>query len=365
MFKKPLFILFSLATMFSQAQEKTTEAYYWSMPFRESPYIQIKGVNPMSAEQAKSTNHYRLVYDESNRLVEYSFRVGDQLKDPSHHWYTEPGFIMAPKTIITWQGNKEIRAYYNAAGKRISVGSVWEEIVQYNNKGQRVFLVYNNEEGQPAENHNGVYHYLWSHHDKNSVVESRFNADGKPVATRDRFEYLTVRLNYNDEGWLSLIEHLDPDGFKLKPDSSGAAQNKFTYDPCGNFIEWRVMDVNGNTVIGTTGVAFENQFYDVKGRLVNAKFFDAEGEQIALPWGPYSRKQVYDEFGNNVRDVFLDKHGNKANSKLGVAETTTRWSEDGVRLLEKKTMWTKTANWKTFRGEGWQDVSIFIIKTTR
>ena len=87
------------------AQVKKSE-YFWSMPFRESPYQQTKGINPMTAEEAQTFNHYRLDYDQNQRLTQITFGIGDKLKDPSHHWYTEPSFIHAPMTKIFWHRNK-------------------------------------------------------------------------------------------------------------------------------------------------------------------------------------------------------------------------------------------------------------------
>lgn len=317
----------------TQVFASTKYEYYWSMPFRESPFQQIKGINPMSAEKAQGTNHYKLTY-ENDKLVEYSFQLGGSLKSPEQHWYTEPGFIVAPKTKVIWGENKEIRQYFDAANKRVAIDGVWEEVISYDNQGRRIAMKYFDDEGNPAENINGVHHYQWQSHNKLSVVETRFNKAGNPTPTRPRFEYLTVRLNFNDRGWLQKIEHLDATNLQLTADSAGAAQNTFKYDKQGNFIEWRVMDVNGKTVVGTTGIAFENQFYNDMGQLTHAKFYNVNGEQIPLPWGPYSRKQIYDEFGNSVQDLFLDKAGLLMTSNLDIAKIETSWSQDGVRLLE-------------------------------
>ena len=179
------------------------------MPFRESPYQQIKGINPMSEEEAKLRNHYRLSYDEDGRLSEYSFQLNDNLKNPGPHWYTEPGFIVAAKTKVLWKGKQEIRHYFDLANKRVSVDGVWEEVITYNAQGHRSSMKYFDEQGKAAENQNGVHHYSWKNHDALSVVESRYNKDGKATPTRDRFEYLTVKLNFNTQGWLVRIEHID------------------------------------------------------------------------------------------------------------------------------------------------------------
>ena len=317
--------------VFSQVQQSE---YFWSMPFRESPYQQTKGINPMSASEAQTINHYRLDYDQSQRLTQITFGIGNKLKDPSHHWYTEPSFIHAPMTKIFWQSNQEERQYFDVTGSRIQVGKVWRSVYRYDTAGNRISLHYYDREGKPVDNEVGIHRYAWNSHADTSVVERRYNTLDEPQVTRERFEYLTVKLNFNQQERLTLIQHFAEDEQTLLPDSAGAAQNSFTHDRNGNFIEWRVLDEKGKTVIGTTGVAYENQFYDDRGWLSYALFYDAEGKPIPLPWGPYSRKQLYDKHGNNVRDIFLDQDGKRTSSTFGVGEIVSTWDETGTRLLE-------------------------------
>ena len=50
--------------------------YYSSIPLRESPYPDFKGIVRLSEEEALSRNHYRFEYDDKFRLKNVSFWLG-------------------------------------------------------------------------------------------------------------------------------------------------------------------------------------------------------------------------------------------------------------------------------------------------
>jgi len=320
-------LLFSLCT---HANDHYRTEYYRALPFKETPYPKLRGVYQMSAEEAETNNHYAFYFDKQNRLSKVTFGIGNTLKNPEDYWYTEPDALMAPVTTISFEENRETHHFFNVNGMPVYVGDVFKQVFYYDKK-VRTRMEFQDRAGEVVNNQNNVSYYTWTTLENGDVIENRYNTEGELQPTRPRFEYETVKLSFNSDGLLALIQNIDPKTQQLRTDSTGAAQNSFLYNEFGNFIKWVVMNEKGEAVIGTSGVAYENQFYQ-QAKLTHAYFYDGDGKRLALPWGPYSRKQEYDNHGNSVADIFLDIDDKIVVSEYGIAQINRKYIKNGQYL---------------------------------
>ena len=106
-----------LALAVSQGASAETIKYYRNLVFRESPIEDYRGRYEIDAETAKDVIHFRFRYDDKNRLVEVSRRVGNTLTESDGSF---PGFFWwAPKVEIDYAAGKEIRWFSDAAEQRV------------------------------------------------------------------------------------------------------------------------------------------------------------------------------------------------------------------------------------------------------
>ena len=75
------------------AQETYRTEYFSTVPFRETPFADMIGINPLSQKEASERNHYRFEYDRAGRVIKAGFYLGDKLRDLNHtanHFFLSP-----------------------------------------------------------------------------------------------------------------------------------------------------------------------------------------------------------------------------------------------------------------------------------
>ena len=85
----------------------------------------------------------------------------------------------------------------------------------------------------------GIYEYLWEQQIDGSVIENRINRSGEPVALRPGFEFYSIRLYYEHNGVLALMQNIDSVG-NLVENRTGVAQDKLHFDKKGRWLGWTV-----------------------------------------------------------------------------------------------------------------------------
>ena len=289
--------------------------YYASIVFRETPYAKMEGLIRLVPQQVKRRAHYRFVYDKEERIVEVSFMQGDSYKSPNHT--VDEYQFPSPIIRTAYETGKEIKTFYNRFGKQISVrGGVYREVFEYDERGNRQTMLFENERGDPVENDWGVARYAWTLQDDGPVIERRFNLAGEPQPLRPWFPFHTVRLLYDPNGYISLMQNIDDDG-NLVENDTGVAQDKIEFDSKGRWLGWRVLDKQGNLVEGNgpnvaRGINTPNEF----GYEAAIRFEDRYGNPLRNAHGFWGSKRFYDGFGNLTQTVFVDSLGDPGPNEI-------------------------------------------------
>jgi len=93
--------------IFIFAQIYATHKYYKHLVFRETPYAPTKGRNPISEEMAMKENHFKLTYDDADRLVKIEYRIGEQLISPGRIALMGAMYDVAPSVHIKYYQSHE------------------------------------------------------------------------------------------------------------------------------------------------------------------------------------------------------------------------------------------------------------------
>lgn len=331
---------------------------YASIVFRETPYARQKGMIKLTSEQAQVRSHYQFTFDQHERIIEISFKQGDVFKAPNH---TADAYQYPATTVRTqYQGNEEIKTFYNRFETQIAVrGDVFEEVYELDSLGNRKVMYYRNKSGERIENEWGVAQYTWELQNDGSVIEQRFDLSGDPQPLRPGFPFYRIRLHYDSNGYISLMQNIDEQG-NLIENETGVAQDKIEFDGLGRWLGWKVLDKNGAITEGNgpnvaRGINTPNEF----GYETAIRFEDRDGHAKRNSYGFWGSKRFYDQHGNYERTYFTDSLGNPAPNEItGYTYAIYEWDATGqvrtsTQLLDvnKKPVAHKTRGYSSVKFE--------------
>lgn len=322
---------FALSTIeTANAAEAYTE-YCAGIVFRETPYADIRCTRPLVQEEIKHTKHFELEHDSIGRLTEVRHMQSGELRAFSDR------FVRAPRIVIHYEGNQEIRRFFNEWGDRTLVsGNVYETRFTLDAEGRRTELKFYDLNGKPIDNDFSISRYTWKTLENGQVIEHRYNVTGAPVRNRPGFGYMVTRFAYDTNGLLTRMYNLGVDGKELTPDDAGIAMTKISYDNNRQFIQWLNLDMQGNPKRGMSGIA---EIKYVPSRYSSeqiATFNDADGSPQLTRWGAHKVAYDFDQFGNPVNRLHYGKNGELVQSSSGIAQIRSIWTEDGAYLLSEK-----------------------------
>ncbi|WP_430966800.1 hypothetical protein [Spongiimicrobium sp. 2-473A-2-J] len=314
--------------------------YYTSLVFRETPYAQQKGLVKLSAVQAKKRGHYRITRDSKAHIVEIAFMQGEHYKTPNH----TTGYYQFPAPVVRtkYEGNTEIKSFYNHLNTQISVrGQVYLEVYELDSLGNRKHLYFLDKNGSEIENEWGVAAYHWQLQDDGSVIEKREDLQGKPQPLRPYFLFYTTRLHYDPQGYISLMQNVDADG-NLVENSTGVAQDKLEFDHQGRWLGWKVLDKEGRLTEGNgPNVAKGINTPDEFGYETAIRYEDRHGNPKRNDHGFWGSRRFYDDFGNLSRSYFTDSIGNPApNVVSGYTYAIYTWDTKGMKRVSTQLLGT-------------------------
>lgn len=321
-----------LLSLSLNAQEAYRTEYFSTVPFRETPFADMIGINPLSQEEASGRNHYRFEYDRAGRLIKAGFYLGDQLRDLNH---TANHFFLSPQIRFSYESGQEKRRYFDKHGNAITVrGDVFEEVYDLDEQGRRVRLRFKNEKGAWIQNAWNIAEYKWDIRPDGRVFEERFNEKEEMVSIRPGFHFYRIRFHYDHRGMLALMQNIDEHG-NLVENDSGAAQDKIEYDERGNVIAWNVLDKHDQLTRGNSpDVARGVMTYDEHGYEIGIRHEDEKGKLIINAYGFCMSKTEFDRFGNMKARTFLgvDKKA-EPHQVAGYTHLEMKWSKDGLNRL--------------------------------
>lgn len=307
-------------------------AYYASLPLRESPYPKYQGIVPLSENEAMARNHYRFEYDSRNRPVSVSFWHQNMLIAPNH---TANYFFQAAIQRIAYKPGKEIVTFYDRFNNPMTLtGGVVREVYTLNERGKRTSLHFEDANGNKVENRWGIAHYEWEVQRDGSVVENRYGLNGEAKSLRPGFPFNRIRLYYEPNGMLALMQNIDED-LKLVNNETGVAQDRLQFDEEGKWYGWNVLDASnqlkeGNGPNVAKGINIPDEF----GYETSVRYEDRSGNARKGSYGFWRGLRSYDAYGNYDITWFEDQFGKPAlNDQTQFCYADYTWDAEGLNLL--------------------------------
>jgi hypothetical protein len=311
-----------------QSKEKSADSgidYYRQLRFSETPYDPITGNHKITAEEARTVNHYRFSYDNESRLISVEYMRGNELLRGSS--------TDAARIRISYDGNKEIHHFFDHRGEPTKRAGVFTSVYELDDNGSRKGLQFLDKEGNPTENRNGIAWYEWQVLLTGQVKENRYNLYGKETVLNEFCPFYELRFSYDDNGWVTDMANYQGDTmYNCTVENCGdigVSFFAFEYNDVGDLTSFAVRSLTGQLSNLYWGWArFENK-YDQNGYIIERTMFDQDDEPLSGMEVPVTQT-VYNEHGSVVERKNMDINRNLINHpNSGVSIVKYAYNESG------------------------------------
>lgn len=326
---------FLMSSIYLQAQTSTS---FNHLVFRETPFSKTEGRIPLNSKETQHVNHFKLSYNASNQLTLIEYKYQNNLIDLKRSGILDGKRALAPKTVISYHENTEIRLFFNIDNKPTKNGmGVFKEVYTYNEKGQRIGLKYYDENDKPINNSWNIFEYTWEHLKNNTVLEKRKDVKGIYVTMRPYYKFHTVLYHFDENGILISMKNVNSK-MELINDDTGIAIDKATYDKDNNLTGFQFFNADHKPTVGSfLGSAGGFATYDDHGNCVKYATVNLDGNYInSKRSGNAYSKYTFDSFGNlKERKNYNTK--NEILKRNGFTSVAYTYKSDDPLLLEKTT----------------------------
>jgi|WetSurSiteA1Bulk_404760.scaffolds.fasta_scaffold00427_4 hypothetical protein len=304
--------------------------YYRNLLFSETSYDVERGSHPLTAEEAKNINSYKLTYDSIGRLVSVEFVRNDVLLDYS-------SMREAAKIAYEYTEGKQIKRFFNKDNKQIKVdGGVYTYEYTLDTAGQRAGLKFYDSLGTPVENRNKIHSYVWAKLADGMIKENRYNLANEETIMSEFCPFYELRFTYNDQGYVTRMANYQGDSlYNCTAENCGdigVSYFAFETTPQGDVTSFTVKNTAGHLSNLYWGWAKRLNKLDENGYVLESEVYDQDDELVGGKMIPITQN-VYDEHGALVKSVNLDKNRIVTNNPGdGVAVTEYKYDDQGHRV---------------------------------
>lgn len=311
-----------------QTETESNVKYYRNIQFTETPWDIEKGTHSLTADEAKTVNNYKFTFNENNQLTSIEFNRNGVLLD-----YASTG---AAKITFTYDGDKQIKHFFNAKNEAIKNGgaSVYEYTL--NNSGMRTALRFLDENGEPIENRNKIHNFAWKKLEDGMIQEVRFNLAGENMVMNPFCPFYELRFSYDDNGYLTRMANYEDDTlYNCTAENcgeNGVSYFAFQNNERGDLLNFEVYNTAGLLSNLYWGWAKRVNVVDENGYVVESTQFDQDDEYLGGKNVPVTQ-MVYDEHGALVKRIAMDENKNIVNNpNNGVAIEEYKYDDAGNRI---------------------------------
>jgi hypothetical protein len=301
--------------------------YYRGIQFSETPWDTEKGTHELTVEEARTINNYKFTYN-NQKLVSVEYNRNNLLLDYSS--------INAAKITYTYEGNKQIKKFFNDKGEPVKNGGA--SIFEYtlNDSGMRIGMRYLDENSAPIENRNKIHKYDWTRLENGMIKELRYNLAGESVVMNEFCPFYELRFSYDKDGYVTRMANYNADTlYNCTAENCGdigVSYFKFENSAKGDLLNFSVHNTAGQLSNLYWGWAKRVNVVDENGYVLETTMFDQDNEYLSGKNVPVTKSE-YDAHGAIVKRISMDKDKNIINNPAnGVAFTVYQYNEVGQRI---------------------------------
>jgi len=325
-------LIFMVSGLYSCTQKPAAEQenvkYYRQLLFSETPWDLERGAYPVSSDEAKTINNYKFTWNTNGTLASVEYNRNGVLLGYSN--------LRAAKITYTYEGDKQIKHFFNEAGEAIENGGAFALEYTLGDQGMRTALRFLDKNGEAIENRNNIHNYVWSKLQDGMIRELRYNLAGEETIMNPFCPFYELRFSYDDNGYVTRMANFEADTlYNCTAENCGdVGVSYFTFknNEKGDVLSFSVHSTTGQLSNLYWGWAKRENSVDENGNVLETVVFDQDDEM----WGgkniPVTRNE-YDEHGAVVKSISMDADKNVVNNpNNGVAIVEYKYDEQGRRI---------------------------------
>lgn len=311
-----------------QSADEQNVSYFRSIQFSETPWDQEKGTHPLTADEAKTINNYKITYNEKKQLVSVEYNRNDNLLG-----YSSFG---AAKITYTYEGNKQLKRFFDEKNVATKNGGASTFEYTLDASGMRVAMRFLDENGAPVENRNKIHNYKWVKHPDGLIQENRFNLAGTEVVMNEFCPFFELRFSYDEKGYETRVANFKGDTLSNCTAENcgdiGVSYFQLDNNEFGDVVSFTVHNATGQLSNLYWGWAKRISVLDKNGYNLETTQFDQDNEYLGGKNVPITTSE-YDEHGALIKQTSMDKDKNIVNNPAnGVAITVYKYDAEGRRI---------------------------------
>lgn len=314
-----------------KAPQETAESgveYYRFIQFSETPFDTEKGTHQLTEKEAQTINNYKFTSDKEGRLSSVEYCRGDEI-------LSYGSMRGAAKMEYTYEGNKQIKHFYNKEGEQIESGGVFSAVYTSDDKGFRTSLEFLDKEGNQVENRNKINRYTWTRLENGYIKELRYNLANEETIMNPFCPFFELRFEYDSKGYVTKMMNYEADTlYNCTAENCGdigVSYFEFVNNDMGDLLSFSVHNTVGQLSNLYWGWAKRQNKVDANGYTIETAMFDQDDEYLSGKSVPVTQNS-YDVHGALIETRSLDKDRNLINNpNNGVAITEFKYDEKGNR----------------------------------
>jgi len=310
--KNTFFILFAsialvMVSCTPQVKNDGTSSirHYRHIQFSETSYDEIKGIYPITDEEAKTINNYTFTYNESGKTASVAFMRGDKVLS-----YSAMGFA---KLEISYTDSTEVVHFFDKDGNAVNSDGVFAFVYKLDSEGNRIGLSFVDKDGNAQSNENSIAYYVWKVLPDGMVQEKRYNKENVEVVMNPNCPFYELRFSYDANGYcVRLANYMADTLYDCTEENCGevgVSYFLFKNTDKGALTDFAVFNSQGQMSNLYSGWSKFQNTVDENGYVVKSFFWDQDNEPLSGTRNPLTVSK-YDEHGAVIERQFQDKDGN-------------------------------------------------------
>jgi hypothetical protein len=279
--------------------------HYRHIQFSETSYDAIKGIYPLTDDEAKTINNYTFVYNDAGKPVSVAYMRAEKVLG-----YSAMGFA---KVEITYTDSSEVLHFFDKDGQAIQSDGVSAFVYKVDKDGNRIGLTFLDKEGNAASNENNIAFYIWKALPDGMIQEKRYNKDSVEVVMNPNCPFYELRFSYDANGYcVRLANYMADTLYDCTEENCGevgVSYFLFKNNEKGALTDFAVFNSHGQMSNLYSGWSKFQNTLDENGYVVKSFFWDQDNEPLSGVRNPMTVSK-YDEHGALTERQFMDKDGN-------------------------------------------------------
>jgi len=310
------------------SEEQENVKYYRQLLFSETPWDLERGSHEITADEAEKVNNYKFTWNDDGTLASVEYNRNGVLLGYSN--------LRAAKITYTYEGNKQIKHFFNEKGEAIESGGAFTQEYTLDDAGMRIAMRFLDKNGEPTENRNNIHNYVWEKLSDGMIREMRYNLAKEETIMNPFCPFYELRFTYDNKGYVTRMANYEEDTlYDCTAENCGdvgVSYFIFENNEKGDLLTFSVHSTTGQLSNLYWGWAKRKNKVDEHGNLVEMVIYDQDDEMLGGKGIPITKNE-YDEHGALVKSISMDADRNVVNNpNNGVAIVEYKYDEEGRRV---------------------------------